>query len=193
MEFKPKWLSPSHEAPPKAIRCRTCALHARRVASGEERKNTDLQSYLCPLRFVDDHPKLRFENYLASASHILHKPRGSSSVQALAKWIHENPLLKSLRNLQIEFDRKSSLKVDMASHELCVAMTLRDCSLYVRMNKNNHVTEARLGDLDYKSANKFSSWKEKERELIDEGWYCGEEREDLKQPVDECLLSRKTL
>ncbi|THV50083.1 hypothetical protein BGAL_0165g00020 [Botrytis galanthina] len=191
VEFKPKWLSPSHEMPPKAIRCRTCALHARRIAFGEERKNTDLQSYLCPLKLTDDDPKLKFANYEASASHILHKTRDSPAVQSLAKWIHENPLLKRLRDLQTEYDRKGSLKSEKASHELCVAMTLRDCSLYIRMNKDSQVIEARLGDLDYKSASKYSSWRKKEQELVDEGWYCGEERKELKQPIDECLLSRK--
>ncbi|KAI9640500.1 Inositol-pentakisphosphate 2-kinase [Ciborinia camelliae] len=192
VEFKPKWLSPSHELPPKAIRCRTCALHARRVALGEERKNTDLQSYLCPLKLVDDHPKLKFESYMASASHILHKPRGTPSVQSLANWIHENPLLRRLRDLQAEYELKGSLKSEKASHELCVAMTLRDCSLYIRMDKNHHVIEARLGDLDYKSPSKYSSWRKKQHELIDEGWYLGGESKDLKQPVDECLLSRRS-
>ncbi|APA05272.1 hypothetical protein SS1G_09665 [Sclerotinia sclerotiorum 1980 UF-70] len=191
VEFKPKWLSPSHELPSKAIRCRTCALHARRVAFGEERKNTDLQSYLCPLKLVDDDPKLKFESYLASASHVLHKPHETPSVQSLARWIHENPLLKRLRDLQTEYDLKGSLKTEKASHELCVAMTLRDCSLYIRMDKNHQVIEARLGDLDYKSPNKYSSWRRKEQELIDEGWYCGEESKELKQPIDECLLSRR--
>ncbi|KAB8301545.1 hypothetical protein EYC80_003391 [Monilinia laxa] len=191
VEFKPKWLSPSREIPPQAIRCRTCALHARRVALGEERKNTDLQSYLCPLRLVDDHPQLKFESYLASASHILHKPRESPAAQSLATWIHQNALLKRLRDLQTEYDLKASLQSEKASHELCVAMTLRDCSLYIRMDQHHHVTEARLGDLDYKSAHKHSSWKKKEQELIDEGWYCGRESKELKQPVGQCLLSRK--
>lgn len=191
VEFKPKWLSTSREIPPKAIRCRTCALHARRVALGEERKNTDLPSYLCPLSLVDDHPEFKFQSHLASASHILHKPRESPAVLSLANWIHQNSLLKRLRDLQIEFDGKASLKSEKASHELCVAMTLRDCSLYIRMDKDHQVTEARLGDLDYKSASKYSSWKKKEQELIDEGWYCGEESKELQQPVGECLLSRK--
>lgn len=79
----------------------------------------------------------------------------------------------------------------MASHELCVAMTLRDCSLYIRMDREWRVVEARLGDLDYKSKGKYESWRKKERELSEEGWYCGEEREELKQEVDECLLARK--
>ncbi|CCD55470.1 similar to inositol-pentakisphosphate 2-kinase [Botrytis cinerea T4] len=191
VEFKPKWLSPSHEMPSKAIRCRTCALHARRIAFGEERKNTDLQSYLCPLKLTDDDPKLKFANYEASASHILHKPRESPAVQSLAKWIHENPLLKRLRDLQTEYDGKASLKPEKASHELCVAMTLRDCSLYIRMDRNFQVVEARLGDLDYKSARKYSSWRKKEQELVEEGWYCGDEKREWKQPIDECLLSRK--
>ncbi|QSZ31368.1 hypothetical protein DSL72_000933 [Monilinia vaccinii-corymbosi] len=191
VEFKPKWLSPSHEFPPKAIRCRTCALHARRVAYKEERKNTDLQAYLCPLSLVDDHPKLKFESYIASASHILHQPRDAPAVQSLANWIHQSPLLKRVRDLQAEYDLKGSLTSGVATHELCVAMTLRDCSLYIRMDKNHQVIEARLGDLDYKSANKYPSWRKKQQELIDEGWYCGEESKDLKQPVNECLLSRK--
>ncbi|KAA8572072.1 hypothetical protein EYC84_001997 [Monilinia fructicola] len=40
VEFKPKWLSTSREIPPKAIRCRTCALHARtpRGSWGREKK-----------------------------------------------------------------------------------------------------------------------------------------------------------
>ncbi|ESZ94928.1 hypothetical protein SBOR_4720 [Sclerotinia borealis F-4128] len=195
VEFKPKWLSPSHELPPQAIRCRTCALHARRVAFGEERKNTDLQSYLCPLKLVDSHPKLKFANYAAAASHILHQPPDTPAVHALATWICDNPLLTRLRDLQAMYDLKGSLESEGASHELCVAMTLRDCSLYIRMDGDvdgdYRVVEARLGDLDYKLADKYSSWRRKERDLSDEGWYCGEERRELRQSVDECLLARK--
>ena len=70
-------------------------------------------------------------------------------------------------------------------------MTLRDCSLYVRMDRECRVIEARLGDLDYKSAGKYGSWRKKEQELVEEGWYCGEEKEELRQPVGGCLLARK--
>lgn len=55
-------------------------------------------------------------------------------------------------------------------------MTLRDCSVYVRLPLDeNEEIEARIGDLDVKSPDKGEKWKEQERELIEGGWYRGQE------------------
>lgn len=53
--------------------------------------------------------------------------------------------------------------------------------------------EARLGDFDLKSGKdgKAESWRRKERELVDGGWYtCTEE--GSSGPDDVCLLPRRS-
>ncbi|KAF2004088.1 hypothetical protein P154DRAFT_560898 [Amniculicola lignicola CBS 123094] len=78
--------------------------------------------------------------------------------------------------------------------DLRLAMTLRDCSMFVRLTytpgafppttskaetetetDSSITVEAKLADLDFKSADKFEDWAEKERGLVEGGWYEGEE------------------
>jgi inositol-pentakisphosphate 2-kinase len=72
-------------------------------------------------------------------------------------------------------------------------MTLRDCSVYVRFpakeKDDEKMVEARLGDLDVKSAEKGGAWKRQERELIEGGWYTGSEVEKRREIT--CALGRK--
>lgn len=77
---------------------------------------------------------------------------------------------------------------DEITTEFCAAMTLRDCTVFVRFPADPEADiEARLGDLDLKSPDKVGYWRETEMLLIGEGWYAGEEV--ASQPL-ECLLSR---
>lgn len=72
-------------------------------------------------------------------------------------------------------------------------MTLRDCSVYIRFPEkekdDEREIEARLGDLDVKSAEKGEAWKKQEKELIDGGWYTG--TEGSRQREITCVLGRK--
>jgi len=57
-------------------------------------------------------------------------------------------------------------------------MTLRDCSLFIKMSytaKGLVSIESKLGDLDFKSAVKIVDWSEKERQLLNDGSYTVKE------------------
>lgn len=72
-------------------------------------------------------------------------------------------------------------------------MTFRDCSVFVRFPANaanDHLIEARIGDLDLKSPRKAQYWKDTEKALINEGWYTGMENPEHCQPLT-CQLSPK--
>jgi len=59
-------------------------------------------------------------------------------------------------------DTVGVLQGDALDDNLRAAMTLRDCTVFVRFpdNGNNEKIEARLGDLDVKSVEKMSYWKD---------------------------------
>jgi inositol-pentakisphosphate 2-kinase len=68
------------------------------------------------------------------------------------------------------------LTYDPSNELLLVAMTLRDCTLFLRLPEDeadDAQIEARLGDLDVKSPDKAPYWKQTEQELIDGGFYQG--------------------
>ena len=84
-------------------------------------------------------------------------------------------------------------------------MTLRDCSLFIRMDDKGvpkhpvwgpsilaekQVEDGRLADLDLKAESKMEGWRELERALIDEGWYAGRANPDDSNLSQPCLLSR---
>ncbi|KAF2086335.1 hypothetical protein K490DRAFT_66887 [Saccharata proteae CBS 121410] len=93
-------------------------------------------------------------------------------------------LLTTLHNLQKRFDPGGILEMTETtpSDEFLLAMTLRDCSLYVKVYQKD--IEARLGDLDPKVAKggKLQQWQGIERRLLDESWYLGED--------ETCALSK---
>ncbi|KAF2114102.1 inositol-pentakisphosphate 2-kinase-domain-containing protein [Lophiotrema nucula] len=73
-------------------------------------------------------------------------------------------------------------------HNLQHAMTLRDCSLFIKVNYNSGdiTVESKLGDLDFKSKAKLEDWREKEEDLISGGWYKGFGTFQKSEP---CLLT----
>ena len=60
-------------------------------------------------------------------------------------------------------------------------------------NQGTGSVEARLGDFDLKSGNggELESWRRKERELVEEGWYMCED-DGSSGSDDVCLLSMRT-
>ena len=181
LQLKPKWLAPSPNAPSNARRCRTCALRAQR-ASKNVRTATDAQE-TCPLDLISDDVEdrnkvaqqissnTRLQRFLVSSAH---------------------PLLQTLRESQIQLDPKGVLGISTTDaavvQSLCKAMTLRDCTLFLRRT-GNHV-EARLADLDLKTAEKLDKWAEVERGLVSEGWYENQEGQEVWAVESVCLLSR---
>jgi hypothetical protein len=109
-------------------------------------------------------------------------------------WLGSNPTFTRLAEYQNFLDSKNVLfrsglainghdatnVLESDLMDLRVAMTLRDCSLFVNIpfNKDEDIT-ARLGDLDLKSSLKLETWRKKERKLIDGGWYAGRGGENV--------------
>lgn len=84
-------------------------------------------------------------------------------------------LLRHLTYLQRKLDDKGITSGRLNPHDvyrLRLAMTLRDCSLFIRIPYSSNVPiEAKLGDLDFKSLDKMNDWHTKEQTLINERWY----------------------
>ncbi|QIW94749.1 hypothetical protein AMS68_000267 [Peltaster fructicola] len=179
VELKPKWLLQSPNAPVEATRCRTCALRAQRVAKKIATATDEQQS--CPLMLTSTSA----EDRKKSAQQLTDDRR-------IAQYLAEDarPLLASLKQHQQRLDRHGVLSVKDVDGivNLCRAMTLRDCTLYVRRSKGN--IEARLGDLDLKQPEKLTSWRNAEKTLIDEGWYANTEASNLLKRENICFLSR---
>jgi inositol-pentakisphosphate 2-kinase len=206
IEIKPKWLAQSPTAPSDAIRCRTCALQLV--------KPKDPKKYLCPLQLLSGtwdtiHPWIwgRVAEQIAEHS----KPAGQHVQEHtneiafhLARYITEGDgkaLLQHLRALQVHLDHhgvlnrqemKGSLQEvrDTCDHNLRLAMTLRDCSLYLRIKYTSSGVdpckiECKLGDLDFKSVDKMDDWANKERELLESDAY----KRQITEGMD-CLISR---
>jgi inositol-pentakisphosphate 2-kinase len=72
--------------------------------------------------------------------------------------------------------------------DLCKAMTLRDCTLFLK--RSGKGVDARLGDLDLKQPERLSRWKSTEESLITEGWYTNAEDRKLWAKEQICQLSR---
>ncbi|KAL9100333.1 MAG: hypothetical protein Q9163_004282 [Psora crenata] len=123
-EFKPKWLAQSPNAPAGSKRCRTCALRAMEGARSDIPSPT-----FCPLGLVSpDVSKVE-----KAVSQMLGKdPLGLHAT--LLQFFDKNPLLMRLRELQLEMDPNGVLgTVDLTSSKFLVAMTLRDCSLFLKV------------------------------------------------------------
>ncbi|MCJ1244471.1 Inositol-pentakisphosphate 2-kinase [Trapelia coarctata] len=190
VEFKPKWLAMSPSAPEEAKRCRTCALRAMREANGKITKGG-----FCPYDLVGS----RADVSIATDSILKAKwgKKPGESLRGGECWIHDRivdvisggNLLGPLRNLQIDFDREGMFGGKVEERDFLTAMTLRDCTLYIRVPPGDEPLEARLGDLDLKSPAKASSWIAQERQLVDECWYTGDKMSDAQKGVL-CALQR---
>jgi inositol-pentakisphosphate 2-kinase len=179
LEMKPKWLLQSPSAPPNAKRCRTCALRANRAAQGKCTATDKQES--CPFDLVSE----REDDRRRAAERITDEP-------ALADFLIDGaqPLFAILRDQQRFLDPRGVLRVTGADgiYDVCRAMTLRDCTLFVRGGAEG--IEARLGDLDFKQPGKLGRWRDVERELIDEGWYVNGEAKAVWCEERICQLSR---
>ena len=147
LEFKPKWLAQSPSAPKNARRCRTCALQSKRLnlkgkdVNAQRALHPHASSSFCPLRLTTS----RSQDHVAVAGQITRggKDRPEACAQEanakLIGWVRETPLIRKLRNLQIELDEKGVLllpaekrRTEAENEKLAVAMTLRDCTLFLK-------------------------------------------------------------
>lgn len=206
LEFKPKWLTQSPSAPPLSSRCRTCAREARRNHSHPSHHKSHHPKILCPLDFNTCSPSssssssLSPDHSLANILSALLAPfPGVAPVPRarLCRWLQTNDLLPRLRDAQMASDALGPLGVALDDGEsgsrdgqrLQLAMTLRDCSCFVRIPADaSRPVEAKLADLDKKNwREKLKYWQTMERELIEGGYYEG--KETPREETD-CQLER---
>ena len=181
LQLKPKWLAQSPNAPENAKRCRTCALRAQR-ASRDTRTATDKQAS-CPLALVSENT----DDRQRAAEAV------TEDVELQVFLVHEAlPLLLTLQRWQVGFDSDGVVGAStdtVLSSNLCKAMTLRDCTLFVRRSDTG-VVDYRLGDLDLKQTRQRAKWERMEQSLIDGGWYTHDEESSVWAEENICLLSR---
>ncbi|KAG9243495.1 inositol-pentakisphosphate 2-kinase [Calycina marina] len=189
VEFKPKWLSQSPSAPKDAKRCRQCAYVAQRNAkrAGSGKPPTEEP---CPLDLIS----VSKQDRIKAARLILPPQESQIAIARMTEWLASNSLLSRLRGYQNHLDKNGPLVSDVNDENFQLAMTLRDCTVFMRirggMNDPNSAIEARLGDLDLKSKEKRQYWVDTEKALINEGWYMATELETFRQP-NNCHICSK--
>ena len=135
LELKPKWLVQSPSAPPESKRCRTCALRAMRQAPQQDHQEAeDTKSIFCPLRLASGDRS----QVAVAVDQILNSPkyaelRSQHLQELIVAWILDSLLMKRLKQLQIELDPVGVLEADLMSENLLIAMTLRDCTLFLKV------------------------------------------------------------
>lgn len=139
-EFKPKWLVQSPSAPAGSRRCRTCALRAMKRASKAEVSEKEIsKAAFCPLNLVSiDKNKLAiFVDHILGLdpqrNRTIDSPEVLKEHDLLLRFLYKNPLLDRLRTLQLDLDPNGVFKADLLSHSFLAAMTLRDCTLYLKV------------------------------------------------------------
>ena len=125
-EFKPKWLAQSPNAPLGSQRCRTCALRAMRRA--EVSNINENSPDFCPLDLIST-DKSRVEKAVSS----MPKDNSPGFDHSTAQFLHMNSLLMSLKKLQVGLDPDGVLKTDVRAPKFVAAMTLRDCTLFLKV------------------------------------------------------------
>lgn len=194
LEFKPKWLAQSPSAPPSATRCRNCAREAFKHHTKPTSRRA--RTILCPLDFLtcgSSPPALT--NILTHLSS--HDPSLSSRTarppaqhNRFIDWLQTNTVLPRLRAAQLANDVRGPLGADAHDPQFQLAMTLRDCTCFVRVPADpSRPVEAKLADLDKKNwAAKLGYWQATERRLIEGGYYEGRE---LPRQETDCQLERR--
>ncbi|KAF2200227.1 hypothetical protein GQ43DRAFT_81818 [Delitschia confertaspora ATCC 74209] len=206
IEFKPKWLYPDPAEPLDSTRCRTCAMRAYRNSQpGSHKKKT----YICPLELAYGDPEklkpflqgciddeiersgLRID--LPSQDYIL-----DAMLRSLTKGL-AHALILCLKKLQMAHDpRDLKTRLDEETTELNkrIAMTLRDCSMFMRVDYTRYplvgIAEVMLADLDLKDAEKLPDWETKSLILKQEGWFAGREEEGTTLvELETCGMARR--
>ena len=134
-EFKPKWLVQSPSAPAGSKRCRTCALRAMKQATDGI---LDKGSF-CPLDLVsNDRTKVtRTVPFILGSGESNHATTDQMRElsRQIVDFLWKNRLLHRLRDVQSDLDPVGVLKADLTSTKFLAAMTLRDCSLYLKVGE----------------------------------------------------------
>ncbi|CAK7568368.1 MAG: Inositol-pentakisphosphate 2-kinase [Sporothrix epigloea] len=123
---------------------------------------------------------------------------------AVIRWMRTTDFFRRIAAIQAEFDPCGALSVQTATDDaadpyldrLQTAMTLRDCTCFLRITTSDGQTSsepvqisAKLGDLDRKDGRrKLTQWQIQERTLISGGFYLG--TEEPRQQT-RCWLERQ--
>ena len=140
-EFKPKWLVQSPTAPAGSRRCRTCALRAKKRGSLTDQPERS-KSGFCPLALISPDMAMTRQcvDHIISSS----SSQPSEDVQVrLVDFLYQNPLLERIKKLQRDLDPHGVFTSNLISSQFLAAMTLRDCSLFLKviamsMSKSRH-------------------------------------------------------
>ncbi|GAW11142.1 hypothetical protein ANO14919_004840 [Xylariales sp. No.14919] len=187
LEFKPKWLAQSPIAPSDSRRCRTCAREAFRN-NQKHAKGEAVTMPLCPLGLVHENPAV-----VVGTVKRLAPEWTELDQKRLSDAFERSGILKKLRELQTKGDPDRALLDNPSDPGFGLAMTLRDCSCYVRMPTDVNIgVEIKLADVDKKNwEEKQTYWQESHWNLVNNGWYTCQEQVDT--PVStECVLSRSS-
>ena len=144
-EFKPKWLAQSPSAPMGAVRCRTCALrHLRRYQRSHGTSGTEeARPEYCPLGLVSVETAIveRTVERLSELDPVIRtlNPEDDLMRRRLIEYVGGNSLLGRLRELQRDLDSAGVLNSTSLSslQALSVAMTLRDCTLFLKVGSHS--------------------------------------------------------
>ncbi|KAI1844925.1 hypothetical protein JX266_008941 [Neoarthrinium moseri] len=183
LEFKPKWLAQSPIAPADATRCRTCAREGFRNSEKRvEGKKTSPP--VCPLGLVHGNPAVVLET-------IRHLTPGWAEAdrKRLEQAFQKTQIFQKLRTLQVRGDPGDTMFTNPQDEDFGLAMTLRDCTCFVRMPKDAGgpgETEIRLADVDRKNwESKAEYWQNSHTNLVEKGFYHGREEPRMET---HCLL-----
>lgn len=200
VEFKPKWLSQSPNAPKNAIRCRQCAkeLYSFLVEPHLD-KPVPTSAKPCPLMIGTDEKSPDFTETLFRLLPDI-GTRGEHLNHTLDV-LRSEAAFKKLRQAQEENDGVGPLKADEKDDKFALAMTLRDCTCFAQVSTlpnqsrdSSRPLKIKFGDFDMKSPEfRLSYWRSTEQDLIDGGFYTADWiycRGQLYQPPTKCYLER---
>lgn len=203
-EIKPKWLHQSPRAPEGAEQCRNCAREVQRNL-----KNSTRNPVFCPLNLVKATDFPRNQNVAGDIRRAL----GLSAAQSdnLQAWLRGSTLLRRLRAAQWELDHAEEKVVPESASgpsssasgdgdgdddniaKYCLAMTLRDCSLFLRIPRRPGATAgdvaAKLADLDKKNyVSKHEYWEGMEDGLHERNLYWRSGGDGVSAALTDCQL-----
>lgn len=185
-EIKPKWLIQSPRAPRGAEQCRNCAREVWR-----NMKNKTKNPIFCPLNLVKAADFPRDETVardIAADLRRCYTQMTEHEARNLTNWLRSCELVQRLRRIQWDHDHTAQITDDEA---YSLAMTLRDCSLFVLVPKGPNAPPgqvvAKLGDTDMKNfAVKKEYWIKMEKEFHDSGVYWNTDK--LSISITDCQL-----
>lgn len=138
IEFKPKWLAQSPSAPAGSVRCRTCALRAMKSVRKSGPKTAEsLKLGFCPLGLVsNDKDKVAVTADIVLELYSLRENDHDGLRKKLVEFLQNSQLLRRLQKLQEEKDPKGVLDADLSHRNFLTAMTIRDCTLFLKVCTN---------------------------------------------------------